>query len=121
VSPSIDAQGRIYIASDAGTLYRLESDGTVDWEIELPGAAVTSASIFDGPTGLTVLVGTANDSVQCISNGQIQSTALISGHPVADIALDATGAAYVGTSTGRLTTINSDCTVLRNQPNLFCA
>ena len=110
-SPSVDPDRRVYVASDAGTLYRLGPDGAVDWEVTLPAAATTSASIFEGPEGLKVFIGTADNAVHCISEGQIDATATVEGQPRDDIALDASGSAYVGTTTGHFHKIGADCSV----------
>lgn len=112
VSPSIDSQGRVYVASDDGTLYAVEADGSELWQIALSAAPTTAASIFDDGTDQTIYIGTADEGLHCIEDGQISATANITGHAIDDVALDADAHAWVGTTAGRVVKVDRSCDIV---------
>jgi cysteine-rich repeat protein len=106
-SPTIGADGTIYIGSYDYHLYAINSDGTQKWAFAT-GAEVLSASAI-GADG-TIYVGSNDNNLYAINPDGTQKWAFAAGGAVRSPAIGADGTIYVGSHDPHLYAINPDGT-----------
>jgi PQQ-like domain len=121
VPPAIGPDGSIYVVSSGGEIFALSSTGTTLWTISDIHQEVTSAII--GPGYNLYVAGTLGGSNKVISITQtgtvlwsefcyVASNSLCFPFgTVTSMAVDASGALYVGTNSSGLVSLNSDGTL----------
>jgi len=102
-SPTVAADGTIYVKDQAGTLYALNpADGSTKWTCTVPGAS--PASPVMAPNG-TIYLGSDNGSLYAISSTGTVTWTFVPGTAAANpidtaAAIDGSGNVYFGTLGG---------------------
>ena len=97
-SPTVGADGTVYVGSNDHHLYAVGSDGSLAWAFETEGIVVSSAAI--GPDG-TIHVGSLDGSVYALTPaGRLSWSFVTGGAVLSSPAIDAEGAIYIGSFYG---------------------
>jgi len=95
-SPSVAADGTVYIHSDDGYLHAITPGGTEKWAASVPGVSYSSPAIAaDG----TIYIGSDNNNLYALnpSDGSVRWTFNASGQIYSSPAIDTDGTIYFGT------------------------
>jgi outer membrane protein assembly factor BamB len=107
-SPSIDAEGTIYVGSQDGKLYAIYPNGTEKWNFAPYEQLQSSPAIgYDG----TIYIGTMGDGFYAVNSNGTEKWHYLTGHwektsPV----ISSDGTIYLGSNGGNLYAINPNVT-----------
>jgi outer membrane protein assembly factor BamB len=107
-SPSIGADGTIYVGSLDGTLYAVNPDGTEQWRYSAGGWIYSTPAV--GPDG-TIYFGANDSNIYAVnSDGTLKWTFATGSWVASSPALGVDGTIYVGSYDGKVYAINPDGT-----------
>ncbi len=108
-TPGIGSDSTTYVATMAGTIYAIRSDGTLRWQTKLPGGKPVRSSPAVAPGG-AIYVGSDDGALYALdaSNGKIlwtyQTGAAVTSSPT----VGANGLIYVGSNDSNLYVLTAD-------------
>jgi len=108
-SPAIGGDGTIYVGSEDGRIYAINSNGTLKWNYQTGGFIISSPAI--GADG-TIYVGSSDGRVYAINpNGTLKWTFLTEDNVYSSPVIGLDGTIYVGAYECRLYAINPNGTL----------
>ncbi|MEN6334965.1 MAG: PQQ-binding-like beta-propeller repeat protein [Phycisphaerales bacterium] len=99
-SAVVGAAGRIHVACEDGKLYALDSNGKVQWVLDVNAPLVSAPSI--GPDGSLYVGGKSGKLYAVAPDGQLRWTHATGGAVYSSPAVGAKGDVYVGSTDGTL-------------------
>jgi outer membrane protein assembly factor BamB len=106
-SPAIGSDGTVYVGSNDGNLYAINSDGTLKWNYPLNGVFSSPAVGFDG----TIYVGTWDNYLYAINPDGTFKWSYETGNAIdSSPAIDSDETIYVAAYDGYLYAVNPDGT-----------
>ena len=108
-SPAVGLDGTVYIGSDDGYLYAVNSDGTRKWRYSTGTREVRSSPAI-GPEG-TIYVGTWNENVVAVKPDGTLKWEYPVGYAFCSPAVGSDGTVYIGSQSAFLYAFSSDGTL----------
>ena len=111
-SPSIDAEGRIWIGDLLGFLHVFSRDGDLQQSYDLEAPVVSAATIAAHNDGWSLFIATADDKVHCFSDGNDPNSVTLQGEVGFDLALTDDGDAIATTENGGIARVSPACEIV---------